>query len=210
LLNWESVAMGCASTNGSSIGLVENETNFPDIVVYTAPGTFTETIPEGKQSAFMEVWGGGGGGGDGYTSPALTGGTGGNGAYSRSYLNVTFRVAKTMNVVVGQGGTAGTGGSGGGDGNPSSITGNTYSMTTMTGGQGGGGGVCNPGLSQSGTPGTTGSASGGTEINSGTSRTGRNGFIYGTGGAGGPSGGGGVTFTPGAVGSNGAVIITYL
>lgn len=209
--NWIQVALGSASTNGTSLGLAEVDTYFPDISVYTVPGSYTETIPEGKQSAIFEIWGGGGGGGDGYTSPAAAGGTGGSGGHARTYADVKNKVGKTVSIVVGSGGASGLGGNGA-DGTSSTITGATYSISTMTGGLGTGGGFADLITPGPGIPGTTGSGSGGTDYNSSgaSSRTGRNGLVYGTGGAGGPAGGGGITSNPGVPGSNGAVIITYL
>jgi len=219
LLNWESVAMGSASTNGSSIGIVENETNFPDIVVYTTPGTFTETIPEGKQSAFFEAWGAGGRGGDGYNT--LRGGGGGSGGYARTFSNVLFQVGKTANVVVGLGIEGGGGGSGSPGGN-TYISSLTYTLTQMraNGGFGGSYNGLAGGPGNSGGSGNGGTATGGTEVNT----TGNSGATGASGGAGGVAiagrnavgygaGGQGTTGNPGNGGgasANGAVIITYM
>ena len=213
-LNWKQVVIGGTFT---SAGLVENETNFPQISTYVVPGTFTETIPQGMSSAFFEVWAGGGGGGDGYS--AFRGGGGASGAYARTSATVLYQGGKTVSLVVGQGGDGGYGPTNGGiglPGNTSSISTLTYIITQMTA-NGGGGGLYGDiahgagGTANTATGGnvanTAGNAGGNGSVgagNGGVGIVGRNSIRYGDGGTGIL-----VDATTGSPGTNGAVIITY-
>jgi alpha-tubulin suppressor-like RCC1 family protein len=226
LLNWTQVSCTAVSTSGNMIGVNQLDMlHFPEIDVYTAPGSFTHTIPEGLNTALIEVWGGGGPGGDGYSDASTTasGGGGGSGGYSRTMANVIFKVGKTMSVTVGAGGVAQVDLNGAN----SNVSSGTFIVTTMEAGGGSKGddaSISGPGLGGSG-----GAASGGTEINttgaSGTAgitqvgitspggagapgTSGRNSFSYGASGTGGTA-----LIAPGVYaglnGANGAVIITY-
>lgn len=222
LLNWTAVSLSQVSTSANMIGLNQLDLfHFPEINVYTATGSFTETIPEGNHTALIEVWGAGGPGGDGYTNSGaganFGGGGGGAGGYSRTMANATFQVNKTLSVKVGVGGIAQIDPAGAN----SNVSSGTFIVTTM---EAGGGSVGNDAsLGGAGIGGAGGLASGGTEINTtgnnggtggtgsagagATAISGRNSFSYGAGGAGGqnPSDG----QWAGSNGANGAVIITY-
>lgn len=228
LLNWTAVSCSQVSTSAHMVGINQLDMlHFPEIDVYTTPGSFTHTIPEGLHTALIEVWGAGGPGGDGYgdsgTGNNNSGGGGGSGGYARTMANATFQVNKTMSVKVGVGGVAQVDLSGAN----SNVSSGTYIMTTM---EAGGGSVGGSGsLSGPGTGGVGGNASGGTEINTvgttgtagvlqvsitavggagGSGVSGRNSIFYGSGGQGGTVPGAGTW--AGSNGANGAVIITYI
>jgi len=225
---WKQIAVGNSPTGNQAfmLGLVENETTFPQISTYVVPGTFTETIPQGMASAFFEVWGGGGPGGDGYgdggSGTNRSGGGGGAGGYARTSANVRFFVNKTITLNVGRAGTVQIDATG----FSSNIKSGTFTVTTIESPGGNKGGDSSLGIT--GIGGTGGIPSGGTDVNTtGTSGTtgvlqtgitavggpggaaisGRNILSYGSGGQGGTVLGAG-TYA-GSTGSNGAVIITY-
>jgi alpha-tubulin suppressor-like RCC1 family protein len=224
---WKQIAVGDSPTGNQAfmLGLVENETTFPQISTYVVPGTFTETIPQGMTSAFFEVWGGGGPGGDGDSDGSTTasGGGGGSGGYSRTLANAKFQVGKTISVKVGLLGVAQIDPAGAN----SNVSSGTFIVTTMEAGGGSKGNDAS--LGGPGVGGSGGLASGGTEINT-TGSTGTAGVTFtgiGSGGGAGALGvagrntirygagglGGSADVSPGVYaglnGANGAVIITY-
>lgn len=220
IINWTWISLSATTTSGNMVGVNEVDTLFfPHISVYSTPGSFTETIPEGHQTSLIEVWGAGGPGGDGYSdgvSSNFIGGGGGGGGYSRTMSNVLFMVNRTMSINIGAGGIAQIDAVGAN----SNVKSGTFVVSTMEAAGGNKGGDAS--FSTFGTGGTGGLASGGTEVNT-TGSTGgsgalgglgasgvpgRNLVVYGGGGAGGPLSPVGVN--PGFDGSNGAVVITYL
>jgi len=226
LLNWTGVSCSQVTTSANMVGINQLDMlHFPEIDVYTTPGSFTHTIPEGLHTSLIEVWGAGGPGGDGDGDGYSTnnsGGGGGSGGYSRTMANVTFQVGKTLSVNVGARGIAQVDPAGAN----SNVSSGTYVVTTIQcagGSKGGDGDISGPG-----TGGPGGLAFGGTEINTtgptgtagvsevaiaaqggygGAGVSGRNLFSYGAGGQGGTVPG--VGTWAGLNGANGAVIITY-
>lgn len=186
-------------------------------VTYTT-GTVTETVPAGKTSVVIRVWGGGGAGGgaiySGYFSSS--GGGGGGGAYSSKTIAVT--AGDTFSVTVAAQ-VSGVKGSSGPDGNASTVTGTVSGGSVAMTANGGAGGQL------FGTGGAGGSASGGDTDTSGASGSagGGAGGAAGNGGSGGTAnggagavpggGGGGVASSsatlPGGTGARGQVSFTY-
>ncbi|WCH45793.1 glycine-rich domain-containing protein [Lysinibacillus sp. OF-1] len=112
-------------------------------IPYTAPGTYSFTVPEGvtRITAFMRGSGGGGGGAN--TTYGYGGGGGGSGASKRVLLQVTPGMKLVLTVAKGgTGGEFGTAGGGqyGENGAVSSITGAQNGAFYAHGGGGGMGG----------------------------------------------------------------------
>jgi len=203
--NWLNISVTRSTAGGAAIGIAaDSEYEFPIINVYTAPGSYTETIPEGFQTVVIEAWGGGGAGGA--NDPSNAGG-GGSGGYCRSRYNLSGAAGLTISISVGAGGIAGVS-----SGNDSVANSGTFSITSMTasggnkgddfslGAAGGFGGVASGGTDQNtsgidGTADTSGSA-GGAAVNTNIVTY----YAYGAGGEG---------LTP-ANGSDGAVVFKYI
>ena len=181
--------------------------------IYSAHGSFTETIPAGASSVVIEVWGatGGGGNGSGTGCNVKGGGGGGSGGYSRSSsMSVLGHSGQTMAY------TVGTGGSSGSSGVASTVSSGTFTIaSTLNGGGGAGGGVGTGGLGGAG-----GSASGGsvntignTGDSGGLGNLGGNGGlavtgVYGTGTRGG-HGGYTISNSGWTAGNDGVVVFYY-
>jgi len=221
LLNWTGVSCSQVTTSANMVGVNQLDMlHFPEIDVYTTPGSFTHTIPEGLHTVLIEAWGAGGPGGYAYSDGAGTefqGGGGGGGGYSRTMANVTFMANKTMTVNVGLGGVAQVDPTGAN----SNVSSGTFIVTTtiqaaggvkgddaseFNHGAGGVGGAASGGTEQN-TTGFTGS-SGATTGSGAGGYPGRNSLGYGGGGFGGSSSPGPGVY-PGDDGSAGAVVITY-
>src|SRR5574343_410893 len=192
---------------------------FSNMEVYSNPGTFSFTIPSGITKIMIEVWGAGGGGGNSSVSVVGTMTSGSGGGYGKEIFSVT--PGTTYSIVVGAGGTTG-----GGNGGNSSFG----SLISATGGQGGlnlgssfflpNGGTSTAAFNITGQAGVLGYSSnsqgavGGGSFGSFGGRAGYNGVTAGPGnspGGGGASGSGfsTATYTPGAIGGNGRVVIWY-
>jgi hypothetical protein len=192
---------------------------FSTMEVFSAPGTFSFTVPSGITKIMIEVWGAGGGGGNSSVNAVGTMTSGSGGGYGKEIFSVT--PGTTYSIVVGAGGT-----SGGGNGGTSSFG----SLISATGGQGGynlgspfflpNGGTSSATFNITGQAGVLGYSSngigavGGGSFGSFGGRAGSNGLIAGPGnspGGGGASGSGfsTATYTPGAIGGNGRVVIWY-
>lgn len=124
-----------------------------NVLVVTAVGNGTWTVPPGVTKADVEVWGGGGGSGGATPGANGSGGAGGaGGGYSRKLI--TGLVPGTViNFTVGAGGTAGAIGTGNGGNGGTTSFGSYHSAT------GGNGGLANS------TNGSTGGAGIGGDIN---------------------------------------------
>lgn len=98
---------------------------------YSAPGSYTYTVPAGVYRVEVELWGGGGGGG--YAFPGNNAGFGGGGGgYSRGTFDV--HPGQNLTVVVGAGGAGGTVSAGAQSGGTSAVG----ALISATGGGGGG------------------------------------------------------------------------
>lgn len=130
----------CSSTHGSWINITAIP---PNQILYTAPGQYTLTIPEGVYYISALAIGGGGAGDNGNSGNG--GGGGGAGGACAYANNVPVTPGETMTIVVGAGGAADeVFSSKAQDGENSTVTYGTFVMT----GSGGGGGApytANPG-----------------------------------------------------------------
>lgn len=202
----------------------------PRATAFTAPGTYTFTVPAGVTSLTGKLWGAGGGGGGGY-QPAVGpsgygGGGGGGGQYVEGIINVT--PGQDYTVIVG------AGGAGGEMSNAAGVNGGQSSFGTIIAGAGKGGGAGSASQCGFGGPGGTGAggffringdpgrgsiASNNIGLNAGGNSFGGIGaFFYansgaapgGAGAGGGPvSAGGSMPMGAGGNGAAGAVIVYY-
>lgn len=85
---------GCVNANVSGLFLSSQE--------YTAPGTYSWTVPNGVTSISVAAIGGGGG-----SSQKPSGGTGGGGAQLKYVNNVSVTPGQVYSIVVGNGGVTG-------------------------------------------------------------------------------------------------------
>ncbi len=200
-----------ANGNASWQTLSTGGVMYTNMQVYATPGSFTFTIPAGVSKIMVEVWGAGGGGGNG-TAGGNGGGGGGGGGYGKQIFTVAE--GTNYNVTVGAGGSAGSGGG-------------TSSFGSLISATGGNGGVLLPGTGGSSTAsyncsGSIGSifsdnmnqtgGRGGSSCGAPGGGNGANGLLATAGSSpgGGGGGGGGVTsYTAGASGGAGRVVIYY-
>jgi hypothetical protein len=155
------VGQHCGVSSGSGSSVTSNVSNISVSCVstiYSTPGSYTWTVPDGVTSIQVVVTGGGGGGGG--PGGGYTGGSGGDGAVVTGTLTVV--PGDNLNLVVGGGGGTGTDGtpsygSGGGGGGASFV--NAGTANQLISGGGGGGGSTNNATS-GGSAGGTGGAGG--------------------------------------------------
>lgn len=109
---------------------------------YLSPGTYSYTIPSGKESVRITICGGsgGGGGGGGTSGNNVRGGGGGGGGAKATVTTITIPAGTVLTVVVGGGGGAGGLANSGGNGSASSVSSSVTGTLTANGGGGGGGG----------------------------------------------------------------------
>jgi len=178
-------------------------------LVFSAPGSYSYTVPSGVTRITASIFGAGGGGGGGgwsncagQSGDAYGGGGGGSGGYITQVFNVTPGETLTINVGLrgaGAGYNAGSGGTGG-TSNIFGLAGNV----TATGGIGGQAGI-NCGSMGGGAGGSPNGVSGNAGGSGGGGAGGNHSQLYGIGGN-----GGGIGVTSGLNGANGAVLITIL
>lgn len=183
-------------------------------VTYTSSGTFV--VPTCTNFVCIEAWGAGGGGGTctGCANNQGGSGGGGGGGYGTGCFTVT--PGSTLNVVVGNGGSAGQVGGTTSVDNLISATGGSGGSPGV-GGAGGAGGTSSAFVKINGQPGTTGTTSGSGGVSGGA---GANGGAGGNGGqnptvGNAPGGGGGSganvngTIVAGRNGARGQVTISW-
>lgn len=108
---------------------------------FTSSGTIA--IPSNVDHVMVEMWGAGGGGGGGGSSTGTTvgggGGGGGGGAYIRAVVAVT--PGKTLQILIGKGGTGGAADTSGIDGGDTAIVGSNGTTSSVLMSAGGGKGA---------------------------------------------------------------------
>lgn len=174
----------------------------PAFHVFSTPGATTDTVPVGATTAVIEVWGAAGGGGLQQTAPNNGGGGGGSGGYARTSLSVAGHSGQTLNITIGNPGSATTVASGtltvASMSAPSGVVGADGSAGSAGGAAGatGTGGTVTNSVGIAGGPGDRGDFSGGTGALA----------VTGVNGTGPPGGHGGITQTSGVPGK---VVIKY-
>lgn len=146
---------------------------FNGMAVFTQPGTYQVTVPDGCAGVLVELFGAGGGGG-GYSDqtsnyPPPVGGVGGAGAYVRGVVPLEASADTELTVVVGEGGAGGEQYADGADGGHTQVLQADTLLASADGGSGGGA-VTNDGPGFAGTDGGAQIPAGGGETDRGSQR----------------------------------------